>query len=127
MWIAAAWAFISVTAAGISVLASPLGSLGNRIFLTWILLIPLTTVLPPGPIPLALSAVILVLLKPVDPAETVAYFLGVFPAIADFYSYQIPFPGMRLLIEMTYFKVAVIVILLPVAVSYATSTAQLHD
>ena len=124
MWIAAAWALISVTVARVSLFASPQRALCNRIFLTWILLIPLSTIVAPGPIPLALSAATLVLLKPADSVHKIAYFLGVLPALPDFYFYQIPFPGLQNLIEMSYFKVAVVVILLPIFFSYANSKAK---
>ncbi len=118
---AAVWAFISLSAARASALWAWPGGLGNRIVLTWVLFIPFTILMTPGPLPLVASGVLLAVLMPRDPADKVAYFIGVFPAIADFFSWNVPFPGMRYLIQMTYFKVAILVILLPIVVTNLTA------
>lgn len=124
MWSAAAWAFISLTFSRASVLFNAQIGLCNRIFLTWGACIPLTILMPPGPIPIVASAVVLLVLMPRDPVEKIAYFIGVFPAVADFYAFNMPFPGMNYLIKLSYFKVAILVILLPIAISNVMSKRQ---
>ena len=117
MILATAWAYFSLLTARISMSPTKLDTLANRIFLTWALCVPLSTIFSSGIIPMAGSAVLLLMLTPKDRLDRVAYFLGVFPAVIDAYDFMVPFPGMNYLIELTYFKVAVLVILLPVVAS----------
>lgn len=88
-------------------------ALSNRIVLTWIMLAPLAFFVPPSFLPLGLAALILFLLKPRTPSDAILYFIAVLPAMPDFYTYEVPFPGLNYLIELSHVKVAILIVALP--------------
>ena len=120
MILATAWAYFSLLTARLSMYPTKLDTLANRIFLTWALCVPLSTLFSSGFIPMAGSALLLLILTPKERLDRVVYFMGVFPAVIDAYDFMVPFPGMNYLIELTHFKIAVLVVLLPIVLSNLT-------
>jgi O-antigen ligase len=65
---------------------------------------------------LLLIAVTTVLLSPIDPVHRAAFFLVAAPALPSYLVAPLPFPGLNYLLELTQYKMAAIVLLLPLLV-----------
>lgn len=62
---------------------------------------------------LTLAAVMLVALMPLEPVQRLGFFLVAAPSLPDYLQVYLPFPGINWLILLTYYKVVVIVLLVP--------------
>ena len=69
---------------------------------------------------LTMAAVMLVLLIPLDPVQRIAFFLVAAPSLPDYIQVYLPFPGINWLILLTYYKVVVIVLLMPLLLRVVT-------
>lgn len=62
---------------------------------------------------LALAGLVLVVLAPVDPVKRVCFFLVTAPCLPAYLQVYLPFPGINWLIMLTYYKVVVFFVLVP--------------
>lgn len=84
-----------------------------RSFAMWVLSAVLIFLLDDFLIILVLSGLLLAVLAPFDRRERVAFFFVAVPCVPAYMHAYLPFPGVNLLIILTYYKVAVAVVLLP--------------
>ena len=92
-----------------------LSGLGRRIVTFWIIALPLIFFIRNEAFTLIAASFLLFLVNKKSPGSifTIAFFLGVLGAIPDWVQYHVSVPGINYLITLSYYKVAVIVLLAP--------------
>jgi O-antigen ligase len=118
--VAPIYAFISLILARVLVFEKQLDATVARIFITWALLVPAALLFNNPPVQFFLAFIVLMGARPKGEAiDSVLYCLGVLPAMPQYLAYDIPFPGLNYLYHLTYWKLVILVVLLPVYLDYS--------
>jgi len=83
----------------------------------WAISAPIVLLIQTPMIVLLTIAALLIVFSPIPPLSRVAFFLVAIPAVPVFVSAPLPFPGINYLTELSHYKLAAPIILLPVLLS----------
>lgn len=85
-----------------------------RALVFWAIAAPVVLIVQPPMTALIVVAALVLAFSPMAPASRAAFFIVAVPAVPVFLSAPLPFPGINYLTDLTHYKVASVIILLPV-------------
>lgn len=96
---------------------------GKRVIAFWIIVLPFVFIIRNEILNMTMFVVVLIFLKRqcTSPIFNLMLFIGVLGAVPDWSAYIVSIPGVNYLIQLTFVKIAVVVLLLPVLFNLASS------
>lgn len=85
----------------------------GRAIAIWLMVLPILVLSEDPLATLLLLMLALVCLAPINPTHRLAFFVAVIPACPVYLTADLPFPGLNHLIAISYYKVAIVALLLP--------------
>ncbi|MBR9805489.1 O-antigen ligase family protein, partial [bacterium] len=112
------YAFVSLMTARLMIFEKVLEQPVFRVLVSWALMAPFSFFLPPGPLPMITCGIVLLLMAPQQAVHRVIYFIGMLPAVPEYIAFDVPFPGLNYLINLNYWKLTILITLLPLYMQY---------